>query len=237
MPVRLQKYLADAGIASRRASEQLIADGHVSVNGKTVRVLGVKVNPASDRITVDSKPVRPRKKVYVALNKPTGYVTTRSDEQGRRNVMSLLPDHWQHLHPVGRLDKDTEGLLILTNDGAFSLQLSHPRFGITKQYVALVVGRVTKAVTQKICTGIFEKGEKLKALNARILQANNSHSTVDLELGEGKKREVRRLFSAHDHKVEKLRRIRVGTVHLGELPTGKWRTLTDAEIKSLLAKS
>ena len=237
MPVRLQKFLADAGVASRRASERLIEDGHVSVNGKTVRLLGVKVNPASDDIAVDGKLVRIKRKVYVALNKPVGYVTTRSDEQGKKDVMSLLPDHWQHLHPVGRLDKDTEGLLLFTNDGDFSLKLTHPRYRITKQYVALVSGRVTKQITQKICKGIVDKGERLKALNAQILAANNTHSTVDLELTEGKKREVRRLFAAHDHKVEKLRRIRVGTVHLAELPTGKWRTLTDGEIKSLLPKS
>lgn len=235
MPVRLQKFLADAGVASRRASEQLIADGHVAVNGQTVRLAGVKVNAASDVITVDDHPVRPKRKVYVALNKPVGYVTTRQDEKGRRNVMDLLPDHWQHLHPVGRLDKDTEGLLILTNDGSFSLRLSHPRYGITKQYVALVTGRVTKSVTQKMCRGIFDKGERLKALSTEIVQANNSHSTVELELNEGKKHEIRRLFAAHDHNVEKLLRLRVGSVHLGELPPGKWRTLTDGEIKSLLA--
>lgn len=237
MKVRLQKFLADAGVASRRASERLIADGHVEVNGLIVRRLGTQIDPVADTVTVDGKSVRRRKKVYVALNKPAGYVTTRRDEGGRKDVMSLLPARWQHLHPIGRLDKDTEGLLLLTNDGEFSLQISHPRFGVTKCYVALVGGRVTGAVTRKICQGIVDRDERLKALSARILAANNTHSTVELELAEGRNREVRRLFSACDHKVEKLRRIQVGCVRLGELPPGKWRTLTDSEIKSLLARS
>jgi len=237
MPVRLQKFLADAGVASRRAGERLIQEGRVSVNGHTVRLLGVKVNPASDQVAVDGKLVRPKRKVYLALNKPAGYVTTRSDEQGKKNVMSLLPDHFQHLHPVGRLDKDTEGLLLFTNDGDFSLKLTHPRFRVTKLYVALVTGRVTQQITRQMCQGIVDKGERLKALDARILAANNTRSTVELELGEGRKREVRRLFAALGHKVEKLRRVRIGSVRLGELPPGKWRTLTDGEIKSLLPQS
>ena len=237
MKVRLQKFLADAGVASRRASERLIADGQVEVNGQIVRRQGVQVDTATDVITVDGQVVRRRKKVYVALNKPEGYVTTKRDEGGKKDVMTLLPARWQHLHPVGRLDKDTEGLLLLTNDGEFSLQVSHPRFGVAKRYVALVSGRVTGKVTEKICHGIVDRGDKLKALNAKIISANNTHSTVELDLAEGRNREVRRLFAACDHKVEKLCRIRVGCVNLGELPPGKWRTLTDSEIKSLLARS
>ena len=191
----------------------------------------------TDVVTVDGQTIRPRKKVYIALNKPEGCVTTKRDEGGKKDVMSFLPARWQHLHPVGRLDKDTEGLLLLTNDGELSLQVSHPRFGITKQYVVLVNGRVAGKVIQKICQGIEDRGEKLKALNGKIVSANNTHSTVELELAEGRNHEVRRLFAACDHKVEKLCRIRVGCVNLGELPSGKWRTLTDSEIKSLLSRS
>lgn len=236
MSVRLQKFLADAGVASRRASEKLITDGRVEVNGETVRLLGVKVKVA-DEVAVDGKPVRAKRKVYVALNKPVGYITTRKDERDRKNIMQLLPEHWQHLHPVGRLDRDTEGLIFLTNDGDFSLRLTHPKFGVVRKYVTLVSGRVGNRVVQSICRGIEDKGEKLKALSAVVRDANNTHSVVELELNEGRNREVRRLFAAHDHKVEKLQRIQIGKVRLGELPSGKWRTLTDSEIKSLLAKS
>ncbi len=236
MSVRLQKFLADAGVASRRASEKLITDGRVQVNGQIVRLLGVKVKVA-DEVAVDGKPVRAKRKIYVALNKPVGYITTRKDERDRKYIMQLLPEHWQHLHPVGRLDRDTEGLIFLTNDGDFSLKLTHPRFGVVRKYVALVSGRVLNRVTKSICQGIEDNGEKLKALSAVVRDANNTHSVVELELSEGRNREVRRLFAAHDHKVEKLQRIQIGKVRLGELPSGKWRILTDSEIKSLLAKS
>ncbi|MGB0580710.1 MAG: pseudouridine synthase [Limisphaerales bacterium] len=237
MKVRLQKFLADAGVASRRASEKLIADGQVEVNGQVVRRQGVQIDSKSDVVTVDGNTVRRRKKVYVAVYKPTGYVTTKRDEGGKKDVMALLPARWQHLHPVGRLDKDTEGLLLLTNDGDFSMQVTHPRFGVTKRYVVQVNGRVTGKVTAQICRGIVDKGENLKALKAKIISANNTHSTVEIELAEGRNREVRRLFAACDHKVVQLCRISVGCVNLGELPSGKWRTLTDSEIKSLLARS
>lgn len=236
MSVRLQKFLADAGIASRRASEKLIADGHVQVNGEIVRLLGVKVK-VSDKVEVDGKPVRAKRKVYVALNKPVGYITTKKDERDRKNIMQLLPEHWQHLNPVGRLDRDTEGLIFLTNDGEFSLRMTHPKYGVVRRYVALVSGRVLGKVAKSICRGITDNGEKLKALSATIHDTNNTHTVVELELNEGRNREVRRLFSAHDHKVEKLKRTQVGKVRLGELPSGKWRTLTDSEIKSLLAGS
>lgn len=237
MLVRLQKYLADAGVASRRASERLIEEGRVQVNGETVRLLGVRVDSTKDVVLVDGEPIQARRKIYLALNKPRGYVTTRKDEKGRRNIMDLLPDHKRHVHPVGRLDQDTEGLLLLTNDGDFSLRLSHPRYGVTKTYITQVTGRVTTAVVNRICKGIYDNGEKLRARKARILNANNTRSLVELELTEGKNREIRRLFAACDHKVEKLRRIRIGSVKLGELPLGKWRTLTDSERKSLLPAS
>ena len=237
MNVRLQKFLADAGVASRRAGERLIEEGRVQVNGETIRLLGTRIDPARDVVLVDGEPVEAKSKIYLALHKPRGYVTTRKDERGRKSVMDLLPDHKRHVHPVGRLDQDTEGLLLLTNDGDFSLRLSHPRYGIVKTYVTQVTGRVEAAVIQKICKGIYDQGEKLRARKARVLNANNTRSIVELELTEGKNREVRRLFKACGHKVERLQRVRVGTVKLGELPPGKWRTLTESEKKSLLPAS
>ena len=140
--VRLQKYLADAGVASRRAAEQFIAEGRVTVGGRVVTELGTKVDPVSDQVAVDGQPVRVRRKLYIALNKPRDFICTRHDDLGRRTVFALLPADWGNLHSVGRLDRDSEGLLFLTNDGDFSLKLTHPRYGMTKTYWAFVVGRI-----------------------------------------------------------------------------------------------
>jgi len=232
--VRLQKFLADAGVASRRASEKLITEGRVTVNGAVVDALGFKVEPGAVVVSVDGRAVRLRRKAYVALNKPRGVLCTRSDPEGRTTVMDLLPREWGGLFPVGRLDLDSEGLLFLTNDGQFSLRLTHPRYGVRKQYVAIIEGRVGEAELGRFTAGIEDDGEVLKAERVRIVQANNSHSTVELELAQGRNREVRRLFAALGHEVVELRRTQVGSVRLGELPTGKWRVLSAAEVKSLL---
>ncbi|MFT4691400.1 MAG: pseudouridine synthase [Limisphaerales bacterium] len=234
MTLRLQKYLADAGVASRRASEQIILDGRVEVNGKPIRLLGTKVDPLHDNITVDGLPIRARNKIYAAVNKPVGFLSARKDDRGK-TVIELLPREWSHLYPVGRLDKDTEGLIFVTNDGDFSLKLTHPRYAIRKTYLAYVVGKVSQRTIDKICSGIEDLGQFLKAESAKIHEANNSHTTVELVLTEGKNREVRRLFGAHGHQVECLTRIQIGKIRLAELPVGKWRTLTPGEIKSLLA--
>ena len=233
-PVRLQKYLADAGVASRRAAEGLITGGHVRVNNAVVTTLGTRVDPTRDEVAVDGQPVRPRKKLYVALNKPKGYLCTRDDPEQRRVVGQLLPKEWGNLHTVGRLDRDSEGLLLLTNDGEFSLRLTHPRYGVRKRYVAVVTGRFEERNLPRLTAGIEDDGELLRAEKARLMSANNSHSTVELELAEGRNREVRRLLGALGHEVEVLRRVQVGPIRLGELPPGRWRVLTPAEIKSLL---
>ena len=234
--VRLQKFLAEAGVASRRASEQIIQEGRVAVNGHTVRELGAKVEPDSDRVTVDGSPVRVRRKVYVALNKPRGYVCTKSDEFERRTIGSLLPREWNNLNSVGRLDYQSEGLIFLTNDGEFSLRLTHPRYGVRKKYVATVTGRVGPETAGQLVRGVAHEGEHLKAERARVLSANNSNSVVELELAEGRNREVRRMFEAQGLEVNRLVRTQIGRIKLGELPSGKWRTLTEPEIKSLLSQ-
>ncbi len=232
--VRLQKFLADAGVASRRASEKLIVQGRVTVNGAVVDALGCKVEPGGVVVAVDGQPVRVRRKIYVALNKPRGVLCTRSDPQGRPTVMDLLPKEWGGLFPVGRLDLESEGLLFLTNDGDFSLRLTHPRYGIRKRYLAVIEGRVGEAELGRFTAGIEDEGELLRAERVRLVQSNNSHSTVEVELAQGRNREVRRLFGALGHEVAELRRTQVGPVRLGELPPGKWRVLSGAEVKSLL---
>lgn len=235
--VRLQKLLAEAGVASRRASERLIVNGLVEVNGRVVKELGTKVDAGHDVVKVEGRVVKARRKIYVALHKPRGYLSTRSDDLERRIVTDLLPKEWAHLHPVGRLDKDSEGLIFLTNDGDFTLRLTHPRFGVRKKYRAIVEGRVEPPMLRRFLEGVVHEGEKLCAEHARIVDANNSHSIVELELAEGKNREVRRLFESQGLLVERLQRIQIGPIRLGELPEGKWRALTDPEVRALLRPS
>ncbi len=234
--IRLQKYLADAGVASRRASEQIILAGRVEVNGKPVREMGVKVDAAHDRILVDGRPLKPKRKLYLAVNKPPGYVCSKADDLKRRTLADLLPREWSHLHHVGRLDLESEGLIFVTNDGQFALQLTHPRYGVHKIYRATVEGRVRPEMLQRMLRGVEHQGEKLQAQKARLIDANNSHSLVELELAEGKNREVRRLFESQGLTVSHLQRTQIGPIKLGELPLGKWRALTEPEIKSLLPK-
>lgn len=237
MLVRLQKLLADAGVASRRASEEIIRAGRVAVNGKVARELGTKVDPASVSVTVDGAPVKTKRKIYVALNKPIRFVSTRSDPHGRPTVGALLPKEWGNLYTVGRLDYLTEGLIFLTNDGEFALRMTHPRFGVRKKYHASVEGKAGLEVTAAMTKGIFYQGELLKALSARILESSRSHTLFEVELAEGKNREVRRMFEAQGLTVKALRRIQIGPVKLGELRVGRWRTLTAAEIDSLLGSA
>jgi 23S rRNA pseudouridine2605 synthase len=233
--VRLQKYLAEAGVASRRAGEQMILAGRVEVNGKTVAVLGTRVDPGHDQVAVDGQPVRVKRKLYLALNKPVGLVCSRSDEFKRPTIYGLLPKEWGHLHSVGRLDYNSEGLIFLTNDGEFSLRLTHPRYGVRKKYVVTVEGRVAEEVLRKFTRGLVYLGDKLKAEKARLVSASQKQSVVELELAQGKYHEVRRLFESQQVTVKRLQRVQIGKIKLGELPQGKWRTLTEPEIKSLMS--
>jgi 23S rRNA pseudouridine2605 synthase len=233
--VRLQKFLAEAGIASRRSSEQIITAGRVTVNGKTASQLGVKVDPAGDHVAVDGRAVKPKRKVYLALNKPPGFVCTRSDPRAHDKIGDLLPEQWKDLFSVGRLDCQSEGLIFLTNDGDFCLKLTHPRYRIGRIYVAWIEARVTPEILRKFTAGIVSEGEKLQARRTRLISANNSNSIVELELAEGKNREVRRLFESQGLTVRRLQRVQIGPIKLGQLPVGRWRALTVSEIKSLFA--
>jgi len=232
--VRLQKFLAEAGVASRRAGEQMMLAGRVAVNGQAAQELGIKIDPVHDRVTVDGKPVRAKRKLYLALNKPRGLVCSRSDEFERPTVYELLPKEWGHLHSVGRLDCRSEGLIFLTNDGEFSLRLTHPRYGVHKKYVATVEGRLAAEVLTQFTRGLVYQGDKLKAEKAQLVSASQAQSVVELELAQGKYHEVRRLFESQRVKVKRLQRVQIGKIKLGELPPGKWRTLTEPEVRSLM---
>jgi 23S rRNA pseudouridine2605 synthase len=183
---------------------------------------------------VDGKPVRVKRKLYVALHKPPKLVCSRKDEFDRATIYELLPKEWGHLHSVGRLDYNSEGLLFLTNDGEFSLHLTHPRYGVRKKYVATVEGRVSGEMLGQFTEGIYYQGDKLKAEKTRLISASNSHSVVELEMAQGKYHEVRRLFESQRVTVTRLQRVQIGKIKLGELRLGKWRTLTEPEIRSLM---
>ncbi len=221
-------------MASRRAAEQIILEGRVKVNDSVVRVLGSKMDPAHDEVTVDGKPVKAHKKHYIVLHKPRGCVCSKVDEHDRMTVYELLPKEWQIVNSVGRLDFASEGLLFLTNDGDFALKLTHPRYGVRKRYLVTIEGKVDGEVLKRFTNGIFHDGEKLKAERAWLLSATKSESVVELELAEGKNREVRRLFESQNFLVRRLVRTQIGKVKLAELKPGKWRTLTPTEIKTLL---
>ena len=219
-------------MASRRAAEQIILAGRVAVNGQVIRLLGTKIDPAQDEISVDGKPARARRKLYIALHKPVGCVCSRKDELGRRTVYELLPREWQNAQTVGRLDFNSEGLIFLTNDGQFALRLTHPRYGVRRKYAATIDGLVEREMLEKFVRGVFHNGEKLKAESARRVSRN----VVELELTEGKNREVRRLFESQGLTVRRLQRTQIGKIKLGELKPGRWRALTETEIKTLLLK-
>ncbi|MDE3067360.1 MAG: rRNA pseudouridine synthase [Verrucomicrobiota bacterium] len=234
--VRLQKFLADAGVAARRGGEKIILAGRVTVNGQVVRQLGTKVDPARDEVAVDGKQVRARRKIYLALHKPPGCVCSRRDDLGRPTIYDLLPREWQTIPSVGRLDFNSEGLIFLSNDGQFALRLTHPRHGVRKQYLATVAGPVDAAMLGRFTRGVVQGGETLRAQSARLISTGRARSVVELELAEGKNREVRRLFESQGLALRRLQRTRIGRIKLGELKPGRWRALTGTEIKTLLAE-
>jgi 23S rRNA pseudouridine2605 synthase len=234
MQVRLQKFMAEAGVASRRACEQMIRAGKVTVNGSLASVLGTKVDPLHDRVCVDGIRLKAKRKLYLAVHKPRGVVCSRSDSPQRQIINDLLPREWKNVYTVGRLDRESEGLILMTNDGEFCLRVSHPRYGIRKTYQVTVEGRVGVELLRQLEKGVRSGGDLLQVNQTRLLKSNNSHSVLELELSEGKNREIRRLLEAFGFAVDRLVRIRVGSIRLGELPPGRWRTLTESEIKSLL---
>ena len=210
-------------------------EGRVSVNGAPIRLLGTKVDPGHDEVTVDGKPIRAKRKTYIALHKPRGCVCSRNDEHNRPTIYDLLPKEWRNLYSVGRLDFASEGLLFLTNDGEFALHLTHPRYGVRKRYVATIDGRADAETLKQFEQGVWHMGEKPKAERARLAASGKTQSVVELELAEGKNREVRRLFESQGLTVKRLQRTQIGKIKLGELKSGRWRALTQTEIKTLLS--
>lgn len=229
MKQRLQKLLASAGVASRRKSEELISAGRVRVNGE-VAVLGDSADPASDEITLDGKAIAAEKKRYLLLNKPTGYVTTLSDPQGRPTVMDLV-DVPERVYPVGRLDADTSGLLLFTNDGLFSHRVAHPRFEIDKVYVADLEKPLSEEGKKQLEQGVELEDGVTRPAKVEILTKNRKQ--VRITVHEGKKRIVRRMLKAVGSPVTTLQRVQLGDLTLAGVVQGKWRDLTGAEVDAL----
>lgn len=235
MPERLQKVISQAGIASRRESEELIKAGRVKVNGVVVTELGTKVEPTRDKVAVDNKLIRSEKPVYILLNKPRGIVTTLHDPEGRKTVASLLPDISERIYPVGRLDYNTEGLLIMTNDGELTHALTHPSHEIAKTYRAKVLGKPPEEKLDRLRTGIkLEDGLTAPArVNMIDYEREKDLTTVEIVIFEGRNRQVRRMFEAIGHPVRQLKRIKFAFLTLIGLRRGAYRHLEPAEVENL----
>lgn len=230
--VRLQKYLAECGVASRRAAEKLIEDGRVTVNAGIAHV-GQTIDPESDAIRVDGNPVRTSDKVYVVLNKPEGTVTTAKDTHGRPTVLDLLEGVRARVFPVGRLDMDVEGVLLLTNDGELAYHLAHPKYEVEKTYLVWVNGHMTADVATRLENGVELDDGLTAPARARILNAGLESTLVRLHLHEGRKREVKRMCEAVGYPVRTLHRIAFGNIVDKGLRPGEWRYLDDGEVAGL----
>ncbi len=235
--MRLQKYMAQCGVASRRGSEEIISKGRVKVNGEIVDYMGYEVDEAADEVEVDGRIIKPEaKKYYILLNKPKGYVTTVSDEFDRPTVMELVSDVHARIYPVGRLDYDTAGLLILTNDGDFANTLTHPRHEINKGYIAQLNNLPDADSLNTLRKGVLLDGKLTAPAKVEILKQTKHNCEIKVTIHEGRNRQVRRMFEAIGAEVVSLKRISVGNVTLGNLPEGKWRHLNDAERQRLAGK-
>lgn len=234
--MRLQKYLAQSGVASRRNSEKLIADGHVTVNGLVVTEMGVQVDEDRDRICLDGQPVRlETEKHYIMYNKPAGEVTTVSDPEGRATVMDRFENYPVRLFPVGRLDYDSEGLLLLTNDGDLMNDLLHPSREVMKTYLAKVSNRLTMEEIRRLRSGVMLDDRLTSPATVRVVREEAFDTVVLVSIHEGRYRQVRRMFEAVGHQVVTLKRVGFGPLELNDLPRGQWRKLTDAEVRKLKA--
>jgi len=231
---RLQKVLAQAGIASRRQSEKLILEGRVRVNGQVVTELGRRVDKEKDRIEVDGRLIKfPEKRICIMLHKPAGYVTTLRDPQGRKKVTDLLSGIKERLFPIGRLDKDTEGLLLLTNDGDLCYWLTHPKFHVEKTYLAEVKGVPEPGKLELLRKGVKLEEGMTSPAGVRMVDQKTGNAVLEIVIHEGRKRQVKRMCAAIGHPVLKLKRVGFGGLWLGDLPRGTYRFLTEREIEKL----
>jgi 23S rRNA pseudouridine2605 synthase len=237
MQERLQKILAKAGIASRRKAEELIRQGKVTVDGRVVTEMGIQVDPEQQRIEFDGKPVTvEEKKVYVLLHKPAGYVSTVHDPQGRPIVTELIKGIEERIFPVGRLDLDTEGALLLTNDGELAQKILHPSHEVNKTYRATVKGKPSKKKVEMLSRGIDIDGRKTWPALVKVLSAGSRETTLQITIHEGRKRQVRKMCEAVGHPVLKLKRIAYGKLKLGNLAPGKFRFLSKKDLQLIFAK-
>ncbi len=237
MEERLQKFLAEAGVASRRKAEELIAQGKVKVNGKVVTEMGMKIDPAKDEVTYLDKKVTTKntKMVYIMLYKPEGYVTTAKEQFGRPAVMDLVKGVKERIFPVGRLDYDTSGLLLLTNDGDLTYKLTHPKHDVDKTYIAKLYGVPDEGALQKFRRGVVIDGKRTKPAKIQIIDKDKDgrFCTAEIIIHEGRNRQVRKMCEAIKHPVAQLKRVATGELKLGDLQKGKYRHLTEKEVKYL----
>lgn len=234
---RLQKMLADCGVASRRKAEEMIQAGLVTVNGETAHI-GDKVDPRRDRVAVKGRPVQPRNKnVYIMLHKPRGYITTMSDEMGRRCVAELVKEIPGRIYPVGRLDRDSEGLLLMTNDGAFANKMVHPSMHVPKVYRVTIRPGITEDQLTQMSVGMEIDGEKTLPASVRVLEQQQGRVVLEIVLQQGRNRQIRKMCEQLGLEVARLKRIAMGPVKLGMLQPGQYRELTKEEIKGLLASA
>ena len=234
--LRINKYLATCGLAGRRACENIVTAGRVKINGKTVTNLATDVGE-NDLVSVDGKKVEPiHKHIYIMLNKPKGYITTTSDDKGRKTVMDLLGNKYEgkRIFPVGRLDYDTEGLLLMTTDGELSNRISHPRNEITKTYIAKIEGEISEAELNKLRDGVILDGVKTNRSRITVLGSEDKLTRLEVVISEGRNRQVRRMFESINREVVFLKRVGIGELRLGGLGRGKWRDLKYEEIDYLL---
>ncbi len=232
--MRINKFIAESGVASRRASDRLIMDGHVKINGK-IAELGQEVDIHSDHVTVNGKTVSLVKKYdYYIMNKPKGYVCTVKDDKGRKTVIDLLPPNMKRIFPVGRLDYDTEGLLILTNDGDLTYKLTHPKNEVPKTYLVKTEKPVSDEDLAKLRSGVVIDGVKTKKCNVRLLETHKNGSKLHVTISEGRNRQIRKMFEAVNNCVDFLKRIKIGDLVLSGLDRGQVRQLSQNEIDYLL---
>lgn len=231
--MRLQVALSRAGVASRRKAASIIEEGRVLVGGEVVRKKGYPVDTDRDEIAVDGKRIKFKKNIYIILNKPKGLITSKYDPEGRKTVFDILPSEFRGLHSVGRLDKDTTGLLILTNDGELTYRLTHPRFEIRKRYKVLCRGRVTDKEKQRLERGMVIEGERTARAKVEIIGAASDASELFVEIHEGRKRQIRNMFLFLGHPIKQLERVSYEFLKLGYLKKGRFRYLGAGEVRRL----
>lgn len=234
--LRLNKFLSGSGVASRRKCDEIIASGKVTVNGKVVTEVGSQINEKKDKVMFEGKAVcLPSSFVYIKLNKPKGYACTASDEKGRKTIYDLV-DCEERLFSIGRLDYNTEGLIILTNDGDFANKVSHPKFNVEKEYRVTVEGKVKESELAVLRKGVVVDGQKMPPAKVKLLSQDENVSKISVVINEGQNRQVRRMFEAIGREIKLLKRVRIGSVRLGGLSRGQWRDLTEDELNLLVGK-